>query len=68
MNLVESWFSILTRQSVRRGSYRSVADLTTSIERFVDGYNQRAKPFVWTKTASDILSHAKPRATSETEH
>jgi transposase len=68
MNLVESWFSILTRQSVRRGSYRSVADLTTSIERFVEGYNQRAKPFLWTKTANDILSHAKPRATSETEH
>lgn len=68
MNMVESWFSILTRQSVRRGSYRSVADLIAAIEHFVQGYNQRAQPFIWTKTASDILAHTKPHTTSETEH
>ena len=54
MNLVESWFSILTRRSVRRGSYQSVTDLITAIERFVAAYNQRAQPFIWTKTATDV--------------
>ena len=69
MNLVESWFSILTRRSVRRGSYQSVAELIASIERFVEGYNDRAQPFVWTKPAADVLAKAsKPITTSETEH
>ncbi|MCA1699311.1 MAG: IS630 family transposase [Actinobacteria bacterium] len=69
MNLVESWFSILTRRSVRRGSYQSVAELIASIERFVAGYNDRAQPFVWTKPAGDVLAKAsKPTTTSETEH
>jgi transposase len=68
MNLVESWFSILTRRSVRRGSYHSVNDLIAAIERFVTTYNQHAQPFMWTKTANDILTKAKPITTSETEH
>ena len=68
MNLVESWFSILTRRSVRRGSYQSVTDLITAIERFVAAYNQRAQPFIWTKTATDVLAKAKPNTTNETEH
>jgi transposase len=69
MNLVESWFSILTRQHVRRGSYASVAELIAAIERFVAGYNERAEPFVWTKTPEQILAKAvKPQTTSDTEH
>jgi transposase len=69
MNLVESWFSILTRQQVRRGSYASVPELIASIERFVAGYNERAAPFVWTKPAVDVLAKAvKPITTSGVEH
>jgi len=68
MNLVESWFSILTRRSVRRGSYHSVTDLIHAIEHFVATYNQHAQPFIWTKTATHILAKAKPTTTSETEH
>ena len=69
MNLVESWFSILTRQQVRRGSYTNVSELIAAIERFVHGYNQRAQPFTWTKTAEHVLSKAiKQQPTSETEH
>jgi len=69
MNLVESWFSILTRRSVRRGSYQSVAELIATIERFVASYNDRAQPFAWTKSATHILAKAsKPITTSETEH
>ncbi len=69
MNLVESWFSILTRQQVRRGSYASVHELIAAIERFVAGDNERAEPFVWTKPAAEVLSKAaKPIATSGVEH
>jgi transposase len=69
MNLVESWFSILTRQQVRRGSFASVKELIGAIERFVAADNERAQPFAWTKTAEAILAKAvKPNTTSETVH
>jgi transposase len=68
MNMVETWFSILTRRSVRRGTYASVPELIDSIQAFIDGYNQRAKPFTWTKTADDILVKAQRKDTSETRH
>ncbi len=70
MNLVESWFSILTRQQVRRGVYRDVPELVNAISRFIDSYNTRARPFAWTKTADQILAKAakKTQPTSETEH
>lgn len=69
MNLVESWFSILTRRSVRRGSFASVAELIAAIESFVASYNERAQPFVWTKPAESVLAGAiKHKDTSGTEH
>ena len=69
MNMIESWFSILTRQHVRRGSYDSVAELIAAIKRYVGSWNERACPFVWTKTADEVLAKAiNKQATSETEH
>jgi len=70
MNLVESWFSILTRQQIRRGVYRDVPELVTTITTFIASYNTRATPFIWTKTPDKILAKAlpQPQATSETEH
>jgi transposase len=68
LNMVETWFSILTRRSVRRGTYASVPELIDSIQAFITGYNQRAKPFTWTKTADDILTKAQRKDTSETDH
>jgi transposase len=70
MNMVESWFSILTRQQVRRGSFASVTELIEAIERFVASYNARAQPFAWTKPATEVLAKAvrKPIATSGAEH
>lgn len=69
MNLVECWFSILTRQQIRRGVYHDVPELIAAIERFIDGYNRRARPFAWTKSADDILAKAVIREpTSGTEH
>jgi transposase len=69
MNMVEIWFSILTNQQVRRGAYHDVPELIAAIEQFIDGYNQRAQPFVWTKTPEQILTKAiKQQGTSETVH
>jgi hypothetical protein len=69
MNMVEIWFSILTKQQVRRGVYHDVSELIAAIEHYIDGYNQRAQPFVWTKTADQVLTKAtKQQATSGTLH
>ena len=63
------WFSILTKQQVRRGVYHDVPELIAAIEHFIAGYNQRAQPFVWTKTAEQVLAKAiKHQPTSETLH
>ena len=68
MNLVESWFSILTRQQVRRGTYASAAELVAAIQAFIASWNDRATPFTWTKTADQVLAKAIRQDTSETEH
>ncbi|MDQ3146024.1 MAG: IS630 family transposase [Actinomycetota bacterium] len=69
MNMVEIWFSVLTNQQVRRGVYHDVPELIAAIEHFIAGYNQRAQPFVWTKTADAILAKAtKQQPTSGTLH
>jgi len=69
MNMVEIWFSILTTQQVRRGVYHDVSELIAAIEAFIKGYNERAQPFLWTKTAEDILIKAtKQQPTSGTLH
>ena len=49
MKLVEVWFGIVERQAIHRGTLRSVRELTTKISAFVDGWNDRANLFVWTK-------------------
>ena len=69
MNLVEIFFGIITRQAIRRGTFTSVKELINAIEVFIDGWNDRCEPFVWTKTAEEILAKAKPRQkTSNTRH
>lgn len=60
LNMVEIFFRIITRQAIRRGTFRSVHELTDAIRRFIDAYNERARPFAWTKTADQILAHARP--------
>ena len=59
--MVEIWFSILTKQQVRRGVYHDVPELIAAIEHFIDGYNERAAPFVWTKTPDQVLAKAIKR-------
>jgi transposase len=61
LNLVEVFFGIITRQAIRRGSYASVGQLVAAIRAFIDGWNERCHPFTWTKTADEILPHARQR-------
>jgi transposase len=68
MNLVEVWFSVIERQAIHRGTYTSVKDLNAKIRTFIDGWNDRAHPFVWTKAADDILKKANRKTTSDTRH
>jgi len=60
LNMVEIFFGIITRQAIRRGTFHSVRDLETAIGIYIDGWNDRAHPFTWTKNADQIISHAKP--------
>src|SRR5215470_2399770 len=56
MNLVERWFAELTNKQLRRGVHRSVRELETAIQEFLATHNENPKPFVWTKTADQILA------------
>ena len=69
LNMVEIFFGIITRQAIRRGTFTSVADLITAIETYIDGWNERAHPFTWTKTADQVLAKAVSRKkTSNPRH
>jgi transposase len=55
MNLVERWFAELTNRKLRRSAHRSVTQLEDDIRKWVNAWNEDPKPFVWTKSADDIL-------------
>ena len=59
LNLVERWFALLTEKQIRRGTHRSTAQLEKAIADYLDLYNQDPKPFLWTKTADQILHTLK---------
>ena len=56
INLVERFFALLTEKQIRRGIHRSTRELEQAIRHYLDLYNETAKPFVWTKTADQILA------------
>jgi hypothetical protein len=56
INLVERWFAELTTKRLRRGVFRSPRDLETAIRQFLAVHNEAPQPFVWTKTADEILA------------
>ncbi len=58
LNMIEAWFSILTRKSIRRGSFDSVRMLVRHIQAYIDHWNLNPTPFVWTKTANEIVRKA----------
>jgi transposase len=55
LNLVERWFSELTNKKLRRGTHRSVRELNSDIRSWISDWNESPRPYVWTKTADEIL-------------
>jgi transposase len=55
LNLVERWFSELTSKKLRRGAHRSVRELNTDIRAWIADWNEDPHPYVWMKTADQIL-------------
>jgi transposase len=59
LNLVERWFKELTDKRLRRGRFRSVAELTDAIETWIEHWNDHPQPFVWQATAEDIITKVR---------
>jgi len=59
INQVERWFAEITRKQIHRGTHRSTRELEKTIRDYLATYNQNPRPFVWTKTADQILDSAK---------
>ena len=55
LNLVERGFALLTEKQLRRGAHRSTRELEAAIRVFLEHHNRHPKPFIWTKTADQIL-------------
>ena len=56
LNLIEAWFAVLTTKQIKRGSHRSTWELEQAIRDYLAKYNENPKPFIWTKTADQILA------------
>jgi len=59
LNQVETWFGVITRQAIRRGTFTSVRVLIKRIKDYITHWNEDAKPFEWTATADEILAKVK---------
>jgi transposase len=69
LNQVERFFGLITADAIRRGVFRSVADLETTIEQYLEQHNADPKPFIWTATAPNILEKvARGRQALESVH
>ena len=56
LDQVERWFGLITRQATRRGSFRSVRDLTRKIDTYATTYNLSSRPSIWTTAADSIFA------------
>jgi transposase len=59
INQIETWFSIITKQAIRRGTFTSVNALIDRIRAYIEHWNTDAKPFIWTATADEILAKVR---------
>ena len=59
LNLVERWFGIITQKQIRRGTFRSTTELEQAIHQYLAVYNEDPKPFIWHKSADQILESIK---------
>ena len=53
---MERWFAEITNKQIRRGAFRSVKELEAAIHEYIEVHNEDPKPFVWTRTADEILA------------
>jgi transposase len=69
LNQVERFFGLITDKRIRRGVFKSVAELETAIMSYLDQHNAQPKPFVWTKSAGEILEKvARAKQALESQH
>jgi len=59
LNQIETWFGIITRQAIRRGTFASVQVLVRTIRAYIASWNTRARPFTWTATTDEILAKVR---------
>ena len=69
LNMVERFFAEITRKRIRRGTFKSVADLKSAIMEYLENHNADPKPFIWTKSAGQILEKvARAKQALESQH
>jgi transposase len=69
LNMVERFFAEITRKRIRRGAFKSVAELKSAILEYLENHNANPKPFVWTKSASQILEKVvRAKQVLESQH
>ena len=67
--MVERFFGEITRKRIRRGVFKSVAELESAIMLYLENHNAAPKPFVWTKSAGEILEKvARAKQVLESQH
>ncbi len=69
LNMVERFFAEITRNRIRRGTFENVAELKSAIMEYLENHHADAKPFIWTKSAGEILEKvARAEQALETQH
>jgi transposase len=59
LNQVETWFGIITKQAIRRGTFGSLRQLINTINDYIENWNHDSKPFTWTATANEIITKVR---------
>jgi ABC-type multidrug transport system fused ATPase/permease subunit len=69
LNMVERFFAEITRNRIRRGVFKSVTELQNAIMKYLENHNADPKPFVWTKSAGEILEKVtRAKQALESQH
>lgn len=56
INQIETWFGVITKQAIRRGTFGSLKQLIQTIERYTENWNTDCEPFIWKATSGEILA------------
>ena len=60
LNMIERFFGKITEERIKRGAFKSVPDLIKAIESYINEHNKNPKPFIWTKSAEEIINKLAP--------